>query len=153
MCVLDSNGNCDALSSDAWFKDDVTLAIKYSNGKVVENASFNWTSTSGLSSTESKVLTNTEDALVNMSTYRCEVTIDQEDGKKLQGEVSSVVGIDKQFPVIEEAAAECERNIEMINYMNDLIDQVGLDYIQSIIDKNDAIAASKLMLKFFKGGK
>ena len=103
MCVLDSNGNCDALSSNAWFKDDVTLAIKYSNGKVVENASFNWTSTSGLSSTGSKVLTNTEDALVNMSTYRCEVTIDQEDGKKLQGEVSSVVGIDKQFPVIEEA--------------------------------------------------
>ena len=41
----------------------------------------------------------------------------------------------------------------MINYMNDLIDQVGLDYIQSIIDKNDAIAASKLMLEFFKGGK
>ena len=35
------------------------------------------------------------------------------------------------FPVIEEAAAECERNIEMINYMNNLIDKVGLDYIQS----------------------
>lgn len=57
------------------------------------------------------------------------------------------------FPVIEEAAAECERNIEMLNYMNDLIDKVGLDYIQSIIDKNDATAASKLMLEFFKGGK
>lgn len=57
------------------------------------------------------------------------------------------------FPVIEEAAAECERNIEMINYMNNLIDKVGLDYIQSIIDKNDAVAASKLMLEFFKGGK
>ena len=39
------------------------------------------------------------------------------------------------FPVIEEAAAECERNIEMINYMNNLIDKVGLDYIQSIIDR------------------
>lgn len=56
------------------------------------------------------------------------------------------------IPVIEEAAAECERNIEMINYMNNLIDKVGLDYIQSIIDRNDAIAASKLMLGFFKGG-
>lgn len=56
------------------------------------------------------------------------------------------------FPVIEEAAAECERNIEMINYMNNLIDKVGLNYIQSIIDRNDAIAASKLMLEFFKGG-
>ena len=40
----------------------------------------------------------------------------------------------------------------MINYMNNLIDKVGLDYIQSIIDRNDAIAASKLMLGFFKGG-
>ena len=35
---------------------------------------------------------------------------------------------------------------------NNLIDKVGLDYIQSIIDRNDAIAASKLMLGFFKGG-
>lgn len=57
------------------------------------------------------------------------------------------------FPVIEEAAEECERNIEMIQYMNQLIDEVGLDYIQSIIDKNNAIKASELMLKFFKGGK
>ena len=40
----------------------------------------------------------------------------------------------------------------MINYMNDLIDKAGLDHIQSIIDRNDAIAASKLMLGFFKGG-
>ena len=29
---------------------------------------------------------------------------------------------------------------------NNLIDKVGLDYIQSIIDRNDAIAASKLMV-------
>lgn len=57
------------------------------------------------------------------------------------------------FPVIEEAAAECERNIEMIQYMNDLIDKVGMDKIQTIIDSNDAIAASKLMIEFFKGGK
>ena len=56
------------------------------------------------------------------------------------------------YPYIEEAAAECERNIEMINYMNNLTDKVGVDYIQSIIDRNDAIAASKLMLGFFKGG-
>ena len=41
--------------------------------------------------------------------------------------------------LLKKLLAECERNIEMINYMNDLIDQVGLDYIQSIIDKNDAI--------------
>ena len=54
--------------------------------------------------------------------------------------------------LLKKLQAECERNIEMINYMNNLIDKVGLDYIQSIIDRNDAIAASKLMLGFFKGG-
>lgn len=56
------------------------------------------------------------------------------------------------FPVIEGAIEECERNIEMINYMDKLIDKVGLDHIQSIIDKNDAIEASKLMFEFFKRG-
>lgn len=57
------------------------------------------------------------------------------------------------FPIIEGALEECERNIEMIEYMDQLIDQKGLENIQSIIDKNDAIEASKLMFDFFKGGK
>ncbi|AXQ77719.1 sugar phosphate isomerase/epimerase [Streptococcus chenjunshii] len=65
---------------------------------------------------------------------------------------SGVVYFDT-FPVIEGADEECARNIEMINYMDSLIDQVGLDTIQSVIDKNDAIAANKLMLQFFKGNK
>ena len=42
--------------------------------------------------------------------------------------------------------------LEGVFNLNNLIDKVGLDYIQSIIDRNDAIAASKLMLGFFKGG-
>ncbi|MBF0779230.1 sugar phosphate isomerase/epimerase family protein [Streptococcus cuniculi] len=54
------------------------------------------------------------------------------------------------FPVIEGATEECERNIEMIRYLDTLIDTVGLDEIQSVIDQNDAIAASKLMLTFLK---
>lgn len=57
------------------------------------------------------------------------------------------------FPVIEPAVEEAERNVEIITYMEKLIDNLGLDYIQSIIDKNDAIAASKLMLDFLKGNK
>ena len=57
------------------------------------------------------------------------------------------------FPIIEEATQECKRNIEMLNYMESLIDNLGLDYIQSVIDKNDAVEASRLMLEFFKGGK
>lgn len=55
------------------------------------------------------------------------------------------------FPVIEDASKECQQNIQMIHYFDRLIDQLGLDYIQSIIDKNDAVAASNLMFQFFKG--
>ncbi|SEF22688.1 xylose isomerase [Streptococcus gallolyticus] len=57
------------------------------------------------------------------------------------------------FPVIEPAVEEAEMNVQMITHMNQLIDDLGLDYIQSVIDKNDAIEASKLMLTFFKGNK
>lgn len=57
------------------------------------------------------------------------------------------------FPVIEPAVEEAERNVEMIEYMDNLIDEVGMDYIQNVIDQNDAIEATKLMQKFFKGGK
>ncbi|WP_050637900.1 sugar phosphate isomerase/epimerase family protein [Candidatus Stoquefichus sp. SB1] len=57
------------------------------------------------------------------------------------------------FPIIEGAKEECEQNIQMITYMDQLIDDLGLSYIQSIIDKNDAIAASQLMYTFLKGGK
>ncbi len=56
------------------------------------------------------------------------------------------------FPVIEGAIEECERNIEMIEYMDELIDRIGLEHIQKIIDQNDAIAAGKLLVQFFKGG-
>lgn len=57
------------------------------------------------------------------------------------------------FPVIEPAVEEAEMNVDMITYMDGLIDELGLDYIQSIIDKNDAIEAGRLMLKFLKGNK
>ncbi|WP_059104375.1 sugar phosphate isomerase/epimerase family protein [Shouchella shacheensis] len=52
------------------------------------------------------------------------------------------------FPVIEGAVKECEQNIKMITLLNHMIDNVGLDYIQNIIDRNDAIEASNLMIKF-----
>lgn len=52
------------------------------------------------------------------------------------------------FPVIENASEECEQNIKMIKQLNSLIDYVGLDNIQEIINQNDAIAAHKLMMKF-----
>ncbi|AIS58982.1 sugar phosphate isomerase/epimerase family protein [Listeria ivanovii] len=52
------------------------------------------------------------------------------------------------FPVIENATKECEQNIRMITQLNKIIDQVGLNRIQTIIDKNDAIEANQLMLAF-----
>lgn len=57
------------------------------------------------------------------------------------------------FPVIEGATEECERNIEMINYINEVIDNVGLENIQAVIDTNNAVEANKLMFKLLKGGK
>lgn len=54
------------------------------------------------------------------------------------------------FPVIEGAKDECAANIAMIHWLDALIDEVGLDKIQNIIDQNDAIAAQKLMLSFLK---
>ncbi|MGT2749528.1 sugar phosphate isomerase/epimerase family protein [Streptococcus orisasini] len=55
------------------------------------------------------------------------------------------------FPVIEEPSKECEQNIKMIEHFEHLIDKMGLEYIQSVIDKNDAVAASQLMFDFLKG--
>lgn len=52
------------------------------------------------------------------------------------------------FPIIEDGMEECKQNIETINILNDLINEKGLDYIQSVIDKNDAIAANKLIKEF-----
>lgn len=55
------------------------------------------------------------------------------------------------FPIIEDASKECQNNIDMLNYLDSLIDNQGLDKIQSIIDTNDATQASKLMLTFLRG--
>jgi len=49
------------------------------------------------------------------------------------------------FPIVEDGMEECKQNIETIEILNELIESKGLDYIQSIIDKNDAIEANKLV--------
>lgn len=53
------------------------------------------------------------------------------------------------FPIIEHASKECEQNMKMINLLDRMIDSVGLAHIQSIIDKNDAVAANQLMIDFW----
>lgn len=51
------------------------------------------------------------------------------------------------FPVREEAVAECETNIKLLRRFLSLIDKVGMDTIDAIISKNDAIAAQEILLK------
>lgn len=51
------------------------------------------------------------------------------------------------FPVIESAEQECQQNIATITAFDKKLSKVGLDYIQNIIDQNDAISANKLMLQ------
>ena len=53
------------------------------------------------------------------------------------------------FPIIEHASKECKQNMKMIHLFDQIIDTVGLEYIQSIIDQNDAVAANELMTSFF----
>ncbi|MGM0216156.1 sugar phosphate isomerase/epimerase family protein [Enterococcus sp. AZ109] len=53
------------------------------------------------------------------------------------------------FPIIEHASKECEQNMKMIKLLDKMIDHLGLDYIQSIIDKNDAVEANQLMIDFW----
>ncbi|MGH2118120.1 sugar phosphate isomerase/epimerase family protein [Aerococcus sp. L_32] len=52
------------------------------------------------------------------------------------------------FPVIEDAVQETEQNIKMIKLLNDKIDKIGMETIQNIIDRNDAIAAHELLISF-----
>lgn len=52
------------------------------------------------------------------------------------------------FPVIENAALECEKNIAMIKLLSNKIDKIGIEKIGQIIDSNDAIKATELMIEF-----
>lgn len=54
------------------------------------------------------------------------------------------------FPTIEDPIKETEKNIEMMTLLNELIDKVGLDHIEEIVNKNDAIEAQNLLLNFLK---
>lgn len=52
------------------------------------------------------------------------------------------------FPVVEHPVKECKENIKMINMFNDIIEEVGMDKIQEVIDKNDATEATHLLREF-----
>ncbi|MCY9669531.1 sugar phosphate isomerase/epimerase [Paenibacillus alginolyticus] len=54
------------------------------------------------------------------------------------------------FPEREDPLAELKTNIAMYTKLNDLVDGIGMDKIQSIIDQNNAIAAQEIMLGCLK---
>lgn len=53
-------------------------------------------------------------------------------------------------PVIENPSQETAKNIEMLKYLLKLLDRIGMDHIETIIQENDAIKARELLLEFMK---
>ncbi|MCT2197553.1 sugar phosphate isomerase/epimerase [Paenibacillus sp. p3-SID1389] len=54
------------------------------------------------------------------------------------------------FPLREKPLEELKANIAMYTKLNRLVDQIGMEKIQSIIDRNDAIAAQEIMFACLK---
>lgn len=62
---------------------------------------------------------------------------------------SSAVYFDT-FPIREKPELESKANVDMFNKISDSIDNIGMDKIQEVIDKNDSIEIQKLLLSFLK---
>ncbi|WP_414052306.1 sugar phosphate isomerase/epimerase family protein [Macrococcus animalis] len=54
------------------------------------------------------------------------------------------------FPVIEDPVEECERNIKMIKKLDNIIDELGMDYFSNLIKSNSAVKVSDLILDILK---
>lgn len=54
------------------------------------------------------------------------------------------------FPVRENPYEEIKQNVKLINKIYNLVDQIGLERIETIIEKNDGIAATQLLLECLK---
>lgn len=54
------------------------------------------------------------------------------------------------FPFREDAAAEVETNIDTFNRLADLVDRLGLEQIETVINKQDGVAAQRLILEMLK---
>jgi len=54
------------------------------------------------------------------------------------------------FPEIEDPVKECEQNIKMIKFYDDLINRLGTEYIEDVVKKNDATKIASLIREFFK---
>lgn len=54
------------------------------------------------------------------------------------------------FPVRENPYEEIKQNVKLINKIFNLVDQIGLDRIEEIIEENDGVAATQLLLECLK---
>lgn len=88
------NDDCMDIDNNIWLKEDITLGVKMINGTAIDDeATYYWHSTSGLTSKESSLTTNTY--TINQNVYTVQITT--KDGN---GSASLKLNIDKQKPII-----------------------------------------------------
>ena len=97
ICQVVGN-NCNDIKNEQWFKDDITIGLKFVNGKrIIKESGYeiSWKSNMGISSTEDTIKTNV-DLIANIN-YTAKVIKDNE-----VSEASQIVNIDKEAPIINE---------------------------------------------------
>ncbi len=97
ICQVVGN-NCNDIKNEQWFKDDITIGLKFVNGKRITKESgyeISWKSNTGISSTEDTIKTNVN--LIANINYTAKITKDNE-----VSEASQIVNIDKKAPIINE---------------------------------------------------
>ena len=97
ICQVVGN-NCNVIKNEQWFKDDITIGLKFVNGNRITKESgyeISWKSNTGISSTEDTIKTNVN--LIANINYTAKVIKDNE-----VSEVSQIVNIDKEAPIINE---------------------------------------------------
>ena len=97
ICQVVGN-NCNDIKNEQWFKDDITIGLKFVNGKrIIKESGYeiSWKSNTGISSIEDTIKTNV-DLIANIN-YTAKVIKDNEVSEALQ-----IVNIDKEAPIINE---------------------------------------------------
>ena len=97
ICQVVGN-NCNDIKKEHWFKDDITIGLKFVNGKrIIKESGYeiSWKSNTGISSIEDTIKTNV-DLIANIN-YTAKVIKDNE-----VSEASQIVNIDKEAPIINE---------------------------------------------------
>ena len=97
ICQVAGN-NCNDIKNEQWFKDDITIGLKFVNGKrIIKESGYeiSWKSNTGISSIEDTIKTNV-DLIANIN-YTAKVIKDNE-----VSEASQIVNIDKEAPLINE---------------------------------------------------